>query len=234
VHLSAVADGAADTENVFGVATEPLQIESPPAAAAPMGGVDLSFVNTRGEPLLAGDLRPGGPQVWHAVVTTDRAGREVTLTWGNLSRELPRGHRLRMIDEATGQHVLMNTRSHYTFRAAPEGLTRRAFTIELEPQGTPQVRIVNLVCQPRRGPGATFTVTLTGDAEVEARITNLSGRTVCVLPRTAGRAGNVPLTWDGTDDAGRRVPPGTYLVRVTASGADGEQAQAVRTVTVLR
>jgi hypothetical protein len=181
---------------------------------------------------LAGDLRPGGPQTWHAVVTTDRAGREVTLTWGNLSRELPRGHRLRLIDEATGQRVLMNTRSHYTFRAEPQGLTRRAFTIELEPQAAPQVRIVNLVCQPTRGPGAAFTVTLTGDAEVEARITNLSGRTVRALPRTAGRAGNVPLTWDGTDETGRRVPPGMYLVQVAARGSEGEMVQAIRTVQV--
>jgi hypothetical protein len=234
VHLSAAVDGAADTENILGMAAEPLEIESPPTAAVPTGGVDLSFINTRGEPLLAGDLRNGmrPRQTWHALVTTDRAGREVTLTWADLNRELPRSHRLRLIDETTGQHVLMNTRSHYTFRAEPQGLTRRAFTIELEPEGTPQVRIVNLVSQPTRGQGVALTVTLTSDADVEAQITNLSGQTVRVLPPLSAQAGNVTLTWDGADDTGRRVPPGMYLVRVTASGSEGEMVQAVRTVQV--
>jgi hypothetical protein len=231
VRLRAAVDGVTDTENVFGVATEPLAIESPPVAAIPTGGVDLSFVsNTRKEPVLAGDLRSGGRQAWHAVVTTDRAASEVMLTWGNLSRELPRGHRLRLIDETNGQRVLMNMRSHYTFRAAPQGVTHRAFTIESEPEGT-LLRIIDVRIQPTRGGGTEFAVSLTDDAEVEVRITSLSSQAVRVLPRVLGRAGIVALTWDGTDDIGRRVPPGTYLAQVIASG-DEETVQAIRTVQV--
>jgi hypothetical protein len=59
----------------------------------------------------------------------------------------------------------------------------------LEPEGTPQVRIVNLVSQPTRGQGVALTVTLTSDADVEAQITNLSGQTVRVLPPCRPRLG---------------------------------------------
>ncbi|HIE51328.1 MAG TPA: hypothetical protein EYP85_06180, partial [Armatimonadetes bacterium] len=231
VHLSVFAADAADTENVFGIATEPLAIENPPARVGGQRGVDLSFVHPGGGPWLAGDLRcPSGRQTWHAVVTCTPADSEVTLTWPELGRQLPRDHQLWLMDEATGQRVLMNARSRYTFRAGPQGATQRAFTIELQRRAKCPVQIVNVVSGPVRGRGVRLTVTLTGEAEVTGTVINLRGQLVRGLPVVHGRSGNVILTWDGTDRQGRPVPSGLYLVRLLARGATGETAQAVRTV----
>jgi hypothetical protein len=56
-----------------------------------------------------------------------------------------------------------------------------------------------------------------------AVITDVAGRRVCVLRRTAAAGGT--LVWDGRDDSGRRVAPGAYLVR--ALGSEGSPSHKV-------
>ncbi|MBD3161888.1 MAG: hypothetical protein GF346_06380 [Candidatus Eisenbacteria bacterium] len=59
-------------------------------------------------------------------------------------------------------------------------------------------------------------VMLQRPAAVSVRIVDLNGRTV--RTRAVGRleAGVHPLRWDGTDDAGNRLPDGVYFYRVDA------------------
>lgn len=54
-------------------------------------------------------------------------------------------------------------------------------------------------------------------AECEIRILTIAGQTVRLLNEENGDGG---LVWDGRDEAGRLVPGGIYLYRVTAGGKD--------------
>jgi flagellar hook assembly protein FlgD len=40
----------------------------------------------------------------------------------------------------------------------------------------------------------------------------------------AGLAGQQTLRWDGTDQDGRRVPPGLYLLEINVSGDSGDES----------
>jgi flagellar hook assembly protein FlgD len=80
-----------------------------------------------------------------------------------------------------------------------------------------------------------LTYTLSGPAMVAATVLGLTGRPVrSVVPGRAAPAGLQTHTWEATDDSGRPLPNGTYLVEVTAVADDGQQVRAVRPVTVMR
>jgi len=46
------------------------------------------------------------------------------------------------------------------------------------------------------------------------------GRRVKVLEHGARQAGTFSVTWDGTDESGRRVPNGVYVCRFTAPSVE--------------
>lgn len=82
--------------------------------------------------------------------------------------------------------------------------------------------------------GAQVTVNLTEAACVQMVVCNLAGRTVAVLPEQALPDGTSTLLWSGCAASGTRVPAGSYLLRLTAHGADGHRCEALATVQVRR
>ena len=60
-----------------------------------------------------------------------------------------------------------------------------------------------------------------GSGEVVVRVLDASGQLVRRLDLGSRPAGLVPFTWDGTDEAGEPVPPGTYRFEAQAR-IDGE------------
>lgn len=48
-------------------------------------------------------------------------------------------------------------------------------------------------------------------------ITDAAGQLVRNIPLGTQASGSVPFSWDGTDEAGNTMPPGTYKVRATAA-----------------
>ena len=56
--------------------------------------------------------------------------------------------------------------------------------------------------------------------EQRLEVCDVAGRAVRTLARGGFAAGRRRVTWDGTDGAGRRVPPGVYPVVVTAAGRE--------------
>ncbi len=68
----------------------------------------------------------------------------------------------------------------------------------------------------------SFTAPRAGDASVQ--VYSVDGRHVRTLAAGASEAGAHVLAWDGRDDAGRRVAPGLYLVRVGAAGASAQRS----------
>jgi flagellar basal-body rod modification protein FlgD len=67
------------------------------------------------------------------------------------------------------------------------------------------------------------TTTLPQDAgAVTAVITNDAGKTVRTIQLGAHAAGEVTATWDGRDEQGRVMAPGSYHMRITASDKEGK------------
>jgi hypothetical protein len=79
--------------------------------------------------------------------------------------------------------------------------------------------------------GAEISFTLAAPASVSAEVLNIAGRTVRqIVADRAYEAGPQSLAWNGASEHGTRVPSGTYLVRVTAFGDDGERCERISTV----
>jgi flagellar hook assembly protein FlgD len=75
-------------------------------------------------------------------------------------------------------------------------------------------------------------VTLASAASVEAAILNVAGREVAVLPEQDLTARVSTMLWTGRSTPGTKVPTGRYMVRVTARGEDGSQAQTVAVLSL--
>jgi PA domain-containing protein/flagellar hook capping protein FlgD len=71
------------------------------------------------------------------------------------------------------------------------------------------------------GPATTIRFSLERAAGGELSIFDLSGRRVRLLAGGWLEAGPHSLTWDGTDDQGRRMAPGVYFYRLTAGSFAG-------------
>jgi flagellar basal-body rod modification protein FlgD len=70
-------------------------------------------------------------------------------------------------------------------------------------------------------PGAI--ATLKDDAtNVTAVVLDSEGKTVRTMQLGAHDAGSVAFEWDGRDDSGRTMAPGSYTLRVTAGDKDGK------------
>ncbi len=66
----------------------------------------------------------------------------------------------------------------------------------------------------------TLTYTISDDAAVSVRVLDASGQTVRTLLQTEDQpTGQGFVSWDGTDDSGRRVQDGLYQIQVRAQGA---------------
>ena len=75
---------------------------------------------------------------------------------------------------------------------------------------------------------ADLQVALRRPAAVSVRIVDLHGRAVSSLSTGLLQAGVHPLRWDGTDDAGTRLPDGIYFYRVEAAGESAVGKLALR------
>jgi hypothetical protein len=83
--------------------------------------------------------------------------------------------------------------------------------------------------------GAQVSFSLASAATVEAHVLNLAGRPVRTLCQgKTFDAGTNTLLWNARSDQGLPVPGGSYLIEVTARGADGSQSRALATVRINR
>ncbi len=83
--------------------------------------------------------------------------------------------------------------------------------------------------------GAQVTFSLSSAAQVQARILNMAGRPVRTLCRAHEcEAGRNTLVWNALADDGLPVPNGIYVVELTATAEEGQQARALSRVTLAR
>ncbi len=81
--------------------------------------------------------------------------------------------------------------------------------------------------------GAEICFTLSAPASVSADVLNIAGRSVkhIVTDRVCD-SGPQSLAWNGSSDFGTRVPHGSYLVRVSVFGDDGQRSERLTTLQV--
>jgi hypothetical protein len=185
------------------------------------------------------DIRKIGTRsVWNATVTTPEAEKDYTLFWNN-TRTLPRGVRLLLTDKDSGQKILMNSSSSYTFRASKGAMTRH-FEIMAEPRNAGRVRVFNVsaIVNPAGGTRSNPTVTLgyelSGAAETTIHVRR-NGRIIRTLgvTRAAGTGAN-QLVWDTRDNGGQPVPAGAYMVEITAKTPEGDTTRAIAPLLLTR
>ncbi|MDW8107675.1 MAG: FlgD immunoglobulin-like domain containing protein, partial [Armatimonadota bacterium] len=154
-----------------------------------------------------------------------QAPRAAELVFPNLAY-LPRTATLMLYDHQTGRAVPLRGRNRYRFEVPAEGGVFQ-FRVQLARSQAP-LRILQPVVQGGRAAGEQFTIqaTLTAPAYAQVQIV-AAGRAVRTLsPQFLRSAGILQTTWDGRDDSGRALPPGTYLVQITAQTDDGQVARA--------
>lgn len=188
----------------------------------------------------AQDLKaPGGKKEWEIEVVSDKDG-PVALSWPNLSR-LPKTVRLTLTDKTTGRKVALRGTSSSIVNVSAGAPSR--FVLTADKQTSRPLAITNVRFRNEgdtRGPngGANYSLTFktTADAEVNARIITLSGKTVATL--ASGRAvtadGLTRLQWRGRSQEGNELPAGSYIIELTARGEDGTLVTDKKPILTLR
>ncbi|GAB4461712.1 MAG: hypothetical protein OHK0029_27450 [Armatimonadaceae bacterium] len=234
--LSAFVAGDRDGQNFFGQASgsedgvDRNDIPKPPSGG---GHAYLRFLadsnDGRGIPQ-AFDIRTVGKQnvEWTAAVSTDRTNAEVVLSWDGLANA-PNRTELVLTDLTTGKVVDMRARSTYTFQSGEAGSTRK-FKITMKPQiSAGPLAIRNVTVVPGRSAteaGLSVRLSTNRDAEVRGVIKTLNGKVIGDLTGATRSTANgqTTLRWNGRSRSGSPVPPGPYVLEVTARTSDGNVA----------
>jgi hypothetical protein len=231
IPIVARAAGSVDSCSTAGVSarTGDIRIPNPPPLA---GAVDVVLHGENGD-ALAYDLRSalGTGATWRFSVHTSAANADVQLALPDLS-EVPADLSVTLVDVATGKAQYARTMSSYIYNSGQGGA--REFVLKVEPRKTTglTVRTAGANVRPQ---GASITYVLSADADVKARVINISGRLIRTLTRNkAVAAGSNTLKWDLTSDLRTRVPNGLYLVEIEAVTQDGQCARAIERVPVAR
>ncbi|MDM7460438.1 MAG: FlgD immunoglobulin-like domain containing protein, partial [bacterium] len=225
--------GSEGGEVVLGVGT-PLLASAPPDAPDTDTPVRIHLRHAT-HPLSADIRRADERAQWtiEVVVAPADTARPVELRFPDLAH-LPRRAMLALYDEQAQRTFPLRTRARYTFTAPPEGGVFR-FRIQQERARTP-LQILQPSAQGGRSAGGAYTLqaTLTAPAQVQFEI-RAAGRIVRTLPvQTTRTAGLVQVVWDGRDETGRALPPGTYQAHIVAQSDDGQLARAVIPILLTR
>ncbi|MDX1935226.1 MAG: hypothetical protein SFU56_21725 [Capsulimonadales bacterium] len=210
--------------------------EEPPAIVPQVG---ISFVNR--EFKAAGgrfvrDFRgteEATTATWDVQVVSPADG-PVTLTWDGWNGGARR-RQLTLIDTTTGERIGLRSRSGFTF-PAKAGVTR-SFQIVAERGESLPLQILNVMTLPSRatGGGISLSYTLSRAADVRAELTTISGKVMA--RQSLGRAaagGAQRFVLNARSQNGASLPPGPYLLSLTARDENGNQAQSRRVVTLLQ
>jgi subtilisin family serine protease len=226
LQLVAAVQGAADTDNFLGVSPQAARLNGVASPPLVPDGVDLYFPAEGGHHATSYRGELGQGQSWSVRVAA-AAGSAVHLSWPDLS-QLPGDCYATLEDLAAGKRVYLRTSNGYDF-ALGTGETERQFTLKISAKAGDLLAIRSLSAQPA-AKAVHISYTLSAPAAVSVDILNLAGRLVRSLPETQQDGGVVTALWDGNGGSGTKAPAGTYLVRLTARGADGQAVSAVRTV----
>jgi len=176
------------------------------------------------------DIQPATRSAsWEFTVESSQPNREVTLRWPD-AQQLPRAANLVLLNLETGERRYLRTSGAYTFRTNGSGVSR--FRLEMASSGG-LLRIQQVQVQSGRGGQHAIAFQLTGDATVQVNILS-GGKVVRQLLNQATRSGVQQASWDGRDQSGIALPPGTYTVEIRAVSEDGQVARATAPLVLTR
>ncbi len=255
VEASALCDELADTGNRCGQrpgATAGLDgCDLRDAPPPPGDHVSLCFVDEDGVQLYRDYRDPAAAgQVWTLRLTGNRAGRPVVVRFAP-QRPLPPSWRLLALDlgdlretalwppPADGSAVELRDRVssgayQKTWRliaGPPEYVESASQAARAEVNAAIAAFSLGPVSpNPCRAPeGTVVSLAVPRSGPVKLQVYDLRGRLVRTLQTGPLAQGLHRLAWDGTDDAGRRIPAGVYFARLQAAGV-----RLVQKVTVVR
>ncbi len=243
LRISASAGSLSDTYNYIGVSSRAADVYDAsdvvkPPSVSPYVSVGMSNEGWgKMAGLYAQDIRgASGTKTWSVVVNTDVADSDVTVRWTN-GGTLPRGVKLMLKDETTGQVVDMRARSFVTFHSGADGATTRRYTVtsRASTNGMLCIRNLNVRSNSRSSGSAAISFTLTSDATTyTVGVKDATGKMVNTLASRAGTAGDVRMVWAGVDKSGRKLPAGAYMVEVRAVSGDGDAVTATWPFMLIR
>ncbi len=173
-------------------------------------------------------------QEWDIEVASALSRAPVTLTWAELNRTVPQNVRLILRDLDGNRDTYMRTTSGYTFRTG-DGQEIRHFRIIATVAQSGSLAVSALNTANATDGGVTVSYTLTRAATVTADIRNIAGVPIARLtPAEATGGVTQTMSWNGRNHSGARVPNGRYLVRLTASTAEGQTVQAIAVFDKIR
>jgi hypothetical protein len=236
VRLIARSGDREDANNFIGTASTASDelanedVEKPPAFQS---YVALTILEPRTRSALAQDLRRNArrTQRWEIEVATDQPNADVTLQW-NQELPVPKGTRLVLIDQVTGERISMLHKSSYRFRT--DETSRRRFVIEAQPARTSRLQVTNVSVTQTRGNQFAIQYALNSEATVQVLVQDATGKTIARLQSGTRSSGVSTATWNGRTDTGIAVPPGTYQVQIIATGDDGEVVRVARPLVIAR
>ncbi len=228
--VGAATDATASLDNLYDIVK--------PAPLTSVQYVDISLgAAVRAGEGLGVDIRAADTvrEVYDLTVQTNVPGGQVALTWNDLSA-LPREYKVVLVDPDTGKTVFMRTASSYTFPVASRaGDQTKQLQVIVTKEAIGALAVTGLAADATTKGTGTVRYTLSQEAYVTTAIYNLGGTLVKSLEQDMLHAtGTVEVPWDGTDNGGRELPNGSYLVKVTASSESGETLTVFRTMVVLR
>jgi hypothetical protein len=216
-----------------------LQVAMPPTppSRSAVGGVQLRLVRD-GKPMEAELLpRSRSQRQWTLELTVPPSDeprtRTLLLTAPDIAR-LPRGVNPVLRDVDTGERRFLRGGAGWQIAVPPEGITRR-YELTLVPTSR-LLRITNLQVQGGRSAGGHYTLQFSLSEPATVTVTIQAGnRTVRTLEQGRSRSRGVQqLIWDGRDQHGLALPPGTYLVTVYAETMEGQIARASTPILLTR
>jgi len=183
-------------------------------------------------PGMAVDIRSqqSKQQQWDVEVQTNLKGQPIEISWPDMSG-VPAGTQPILTDLATGKRVYMRTSRAYSFEA--DAHTRK-LRVSTSASGVGQLAITAAVASTKAA-SAAVSYTLSKNAQVTVDVHNISGRLIRRLVQDQSQAAGLQsVAWNGRSNTGVRVPNGRYLIRITARTEDGQQAQALTQVAIIR
>ncbi|MBC8139868.1 MAG: hypothetical protein H7Y38_00345 [Armatimonadetes bacterium] len=239
-----VPNGRTDSTTFVGVSAnakdgdDTTDLPKPPAIVKDYVSMRVMHEVTKGATrAFAQDLKaPGGKKTWDLEVVSDKSG-PVSVSWPNLSR-LPKTVRLTLTDKQTGRKHSLKGASSIVVNVAAGAPSR--FVLTADKQATRQLAVTNLLfkSEGRGANGSQYSLSFktTADAQVEARVTTLSGKVVSNMGggRAAVSGGITRLLWNGRAQDGTSLPAGSYQVEVSARGEDGERVAEIRPILILK
>lgn len=232
VNVEVATGSAKDTLNTFGVSTAADVVQLRQMLEPPISPLGLSayFVprDATGQTLENAAVEYQAPlatNAWTFVVECTQPSQTVTLRWPDL-RSVPSAVPLFLKDESTGKTVNLRKQTTYSYNSGSGGV--RQFTISTSGRVEP-VTMTSFRSTAGTRPGSlVVSYTLSGVAPVTVRFRTTGGKLVRTLTAPDGQMGSI--SWDGLDDAGRKVRAGMYLCEFFVQGPNGLVKQDVRMV----